>query len=92
MIIILVRNPPGPQLSYAPRSGKRRTGAGGKPGKPRWFVRYRPFEIVPYLTLNLRAQADTDPDAVVARAPVLMLDDVQRSRDFLIEYRCHACE
>jgi predicted AAA+ superfamily ATPase len=41
----------------------------------------------PYLTLDdfdLRAQADSDPDAVVARAPVLVLDEVQRSRDLLI--------
>lgn len=90
MIIILVRNLRAPSCLTARRSGKRRTRAGGKPGKLRCFVRYRPFEIV--LTLDLRAQADTDPDAVVARAPVLMLDDVQRSRDFLIEYRCHACE
>jgi predicted AAA+ superfamily ATPase len=41
----------------------------------------------PYLTLDdfdLRTQAETDPEAVVARAPALVLDEVQRSRDLLI--------
>jgi predicted AAA+ superfamily ATPase len=41
----------------------------------------------PYLTLDdfdLRAQADADPEAVVVRAPALVLDEVQRSRDLLI--------
>ena len=41
----------------------------------------------PYLTLDdfdLRAQAEVDPEAVVARAPALVLDEVQRSRDLLI--------
>jgi hypothetical protein len=41
----------------------------------------------PYLTLDdfdLRAQAEADPEAVVARAPALVLDEVQRSRDLLI--------
>lgn len=41
----------------------------------------------PYLTLDdfdLRAAADADPEAVLARAPVLVLDEVQRSRDLLI--------
>lgn len=41
----------------------------------------------PYLTLDdfdLRAQAEADPEAVVARAPALILDEVQRARDLLI--------
>jgi uncharacterized protein len=41
----------------------------------------------PYLTLDdfdLRAAADADPQAVLARAPALVLDEVQRSRDLLI--------
>jgi predicted AAA+ superfamily ATPase len=41
----------------------------------------------PYLTLDdfdLRTQAEADPEAVVARAPALVLDEVQRSRDLLI--------
>ena len=41
----------------------------------------------PYLTLDdfdLRAQAEADPEAVVDRAPALVLDEVQRSRDLLI--------
>lgn len=41
----------------------------------------------PYLTLDdfdLRAQAESDPEAVVARAPALVIDEVQRARDLLI--------
>ncbi len=41
----------------------------------------------PYLTLDdfdLRAQAEAEPEAVVARAPSLVLDEVQRARDLLI--------
>ena len=41
----------------------------------------------PYLTFDdfdLRMQAEADPEAVVARAPALVLDEVQRSRDLLI--------
>jgi predicted AAA+ superfamily ATPase len=41
----------------------------------------------PYLTLDdfdLRSAADADPQAVLARAPALVLDEVQRSRDLLI--------
>lgn len=41
----------------------------------------------PYLTLDdfdLRAAADADPEAVLARAPAMVLDEVQRSRDLLI--------
>jgi uncharacterized protein len=41
----------------------------------------------PYLTLDdfdLRALAAADPEAVVARAPALILDEVQRARDLLI--------
>jgi predicted AAA+ superfamily ATPase len=41
----------------------------------------------PYLTLDdfdLRAQAETDPEAVVERAPFLVIDEVQRARDLLI--------
>lgn len=41
----------------------------------------------PYLTLDdfeLRAQAEADPEAVVARAPALVLDEVQRARELLI--------
>lgn len=41
----------------------------------------------PYLTLDdfdLRTQAASDPESVVARAPALVLDEVQRSRDLLI--------
>lgn len=41
----------------------------------------------PYLTLDdfdLRAQADADPESVAGRAPALVLDEVQRSRDLLI--------
>ncbi len=41
----------------------------------------------PYLTFDdfdLRVQAEADPEAVVARAPALVLDEVQRSRDLLI--------
>jgi uncharacterized protein len=41
----------------------------------------------PYLTLDdfdLRSQAEADPEAVVARAPALIIDEVQRARDLLI--------
>jgi predicted AAA+ superfamily ATPase len=41
----------------------------------------------PYLNLDdfdLRLQADAEPEAVVARGPRLVLDEVQRSRDLLI--------
>lgn len=41
----------------------------------------------PYLTLDdfdLRIQAEADPESVVRRAPALVLDEVQRSRDLLI--------
>jgi len=41
----------------------------------------------PYLTLDdfdLRTQAESDPDSVVNRAPALVLDEVQRTRDLLI--------
>ncbi len=40
-----------------------------------------------YLTLDdfdLRTQASTDPEAVVARAPTMVIDEVQRARDLLI--------
>jgi predicted AAA+ superfamily ATPase len=45
------------------------------------------LEERPYLNLDdfdLRLQADAEPEAVVARAPALVLDEVQRSRDLLI--------
>lgn len=52
------------------------------------LVRSLPFLADrPYLTLDdfeLRAQAASDPEAVVARAPQLILDEVQRDRDLLI--------
>jgi uncharacterized protein len=41
----------------------------------------------PYLTLDdfdLRTQAETEPEAVVARAHSLVLDEVQRAKDLLI--------
>ena len=41
----------------------------------------------PYLTLDdfdLRMQAAADPESLVARAPALILDEVQRARDLLI--------
>ena len=41
----------------------------------------------PYLTLDdfdLRAQAAADPEAVVDRAPSLVIDEVQRGRDLMI--------
>jgi predicted AAA+ superfamily ATPase len=41
----------------------------------------------PYLTLDgfdLRVQAEADPEAVVGRAPALILDEVQRARGLLI--------
>ena len=41
----------------------------------------------PYLTLDdfdLRMQAEADPESVVARAPALVLDEVQRALDLLI--------
>jgi len=41
----------------------------------------------PYLTLDdfdLRAQAASDPEAVVDRAPALVIDDVQRVGDLVI--------
>ncbi len=41
----------------------------------------------PYLTLDdfdLRAAADADPEAILARAPALVIDEIQRSRDLLI--------
>ncbi len=41
----------------------------------------------PYLTLDdfdLRVQAQADPEAVVARAPALVLDEVQRVPDLLV--------
>ena len=48
----------------------------------------------PYLTLDdfdLRVQAASNPEAVVARAPALVLDEVQRSRDLLIAVK-HAVD
>ncbi len=45
------------------------------------------FADRPYLTLDdfdLRAQAAADPESVVARAPTLVLDEVQRAKDLLI--------
>ncbi len=41
----------------------------------------------PYLTLDdfdLRTQATADPEAVIDRAPLLVIDEVQRARDLLI--------
>ena len=41
----------------------------------------------PYLTLDdfdLRAQATEDPESVVARAPEMILDEVQRARELLL--------
>jgi predicted AAA+ superfamily ATPase len=41
----------------------------------------------PYLTMDdfdLRALADHDPETLVARAPAMILDEVQRSRDLLL--------
>jgi predicted AAA+ superfamily ATPase len=41
----------------------------------------------PYLTLDdleVRLQAEADPEALVARAPLLVLDEVQRAKDLLI--------
>jgi len=41
----------------------------------------------PYLTLDelgVRLQAEADPEALVARAPSLVLDEVQRAKDLLI--------
>ncbi len=41
----------------------------------------------PYLTLDdfdLRTQAASEPEAVVARAPALILDEVQRARELLV--------
>ncbi len=41
----------------------------------------------PYLTLDdfeLRTQAESNPEELVARAPLLVLDEVQRARDLLI--------
>lgn len=41
----------------------------------------------PYLTLDdfdLRSQAQSDPESVVRRAPRLIIDEVQRTRDLLI--------
>jgi len=45
------------------------------------------LERRPYLTLDdfdLRVQAEAEPESVVARAPSLVLDEVQRARDLLI--------
>lgn len=45
------------------------------------------FENWPYLTLDdfdLRTQAMEEPESVVARAPSLVLDEVQRARNLLI--------
>jgi predicted AAA+ superfamily ATPase len=45
------------------------------------------FADRPYLTLDdfdLRAQAAADPEAIVARAPALILDEIQRARDLMI--------
>lgn len=41
----------------------------------------------PYYTLDdleIRLQAEADPEALVSRAPMLVLDEVQRARDLLI--------
>jgi hypothetical protein len=46
-----------------------------------------PLARRPYLTLDdfdLRTQAETDPEAVVERAPALVLDEVQRARNLLV--------
>lgn len=52
------------------------------------LVRQLPFLADrPYLTFDdfdLRVHAKTDPESVVARAPRLVLDEVQRARDVLI--------
>ncbi len=52
------------------------------------LVRMLPLlEGRPYLTLDdfdLRIQAEAEPEAVVARAPSMVLDEVQRARDLLI--------
>jgi predicted AAA+ superfamily ATPase len=46
-----------------------------------------PLARRPYLTLDdfdLRAQAEADPEALLERAPALVLDEVQRARNLLI--------
>lgn len=46
-----------------------------------------PLARRPYLTLDdfdLRTQAEADPEAVLERAPALVLDEVQRARSLLI--------
>jgi predicted AAA+ superfamily ATPase len=52
------------------------------------LVRRVPFLAgIPYLTLDdfeLRVHAEADPESFVARAPRLVLDEVQRARDLLI--------
>lgn len=45
------------------------------------------LSALPYLTLDdfdLRAQAESDPESVVDRAPRMIIDEVQRAKDLLI--------
>ena len=56
-------------------------------GKTTLLRSLTPFARRPYLTLDdfdLRTQAETDPEAVLERAPALVLDEVQRARDLLV--------
>ncbi len=61
--------------------GARQT---GKSTLVRWLPE---LSSRPYLTMDdfsVRAQAETDPEALVERAPALVLDEVQRARNLLI--------
>jgi hypothetical protein len=56
-------------------------------GKTTLVRRLPSLADLPYLTLDdfdLRVHAEADPESVVARAPRLVLDEVQRARDLLI--------
>ena len=82
-----------PRAAAVRHGTRRRRGAGGHPARraanrqnhlgPVAAAAGRPI----YLTLDdfdLRMQAEADPESLVARAPALILDEVQRARDLLI--------
>ncbi|MDW8468900.1 MAG: ATP-binding protein [Burkholderiales bacterium] len=56
-------------------------------GKTTLVRSHPPLRARPYLTLDdlsVRLQAEADPEALVARAPELVLDEVQRAKDVLL--------
>jgi predicted AAA+ superfamily ATPase len=63
----------------------------GQTGKTTLVRSVPPLATLPYFTLDdfdLRIQAEADPEAVVVRAPRLVLDEVQRASGLLIAIKC----